>query len=121
MQCRYREKYADDHRRKEVRAEHCDAYAERLLARLIFALPVKARREQVHHKAERADEPAEQNANANGQHREPDTAPGDEAKRQNTDGDKRHLHPATPARQNLSVQSWSASVMMQVRMVMVIT
>ena len=28
---------------------------------------------------------------------------------------------ATPARQNLSVQSWSASVMMQVRMVMVIT
>ena len=32
-----------------------------------------------------------------------------------------HLHPATPARQNLSVQSWSASVMMQVRMVMVIT
>lgn len=96
MQCRYREKHADDHRRKEVRAEHCDAYAEGLLARLIFALPVKARREQVHHKAERADEPAEQNANANGQHREPDTAPGDEAKRQNTDGRQAAFAGGTP-------------------------
>lgn len=90
------EKHADDHRRKEVRAEHCDAYAEGLLARLIFALPVKARREQVHHKAERADEPAEQNANANGQHRESDTAPGDEAKRQNTDGRQAAFAGGTP-------------------------